>query len=73
MAGLIDVDAERARLEKEIAKLESGMRSVSGKLNNKKFMDNAPEAVVTKERAKAEQMSTAMAALKVKLEELLKI
>ncbi len=73
MAGLIDVDAERARLEKEIAKLETGMRAVSGKLNNKKFMDNAPEVVVAKERAKSEQMSTALASLREKLEQLLQI
>lgn len=73
MAGLIDVEAERARLEKEIAKLESGMKAVSAKLNNKKFMDNAPEAVVAKERGKAEQMSTALTALQEKLEELSKM
>ncbi len=71
MAGLIDVDAERTRLEKEIAKLDKGMKAVSGKLNNKKFMDNAPEAVVAKERDKAEQMSTALTALREKLEQLL--
>jgi len=71
MAGLIDVEAERARLEKEIAKLESGMKAVSSKLNNKKFMDKAPEAVVAKERGKAEQMSNALTALQEKLEELI--
>jgi len=70
MAGLIDVDAERARLEKEIAKLETGMKAVSAKLNNKKFMDNAPEAVIAKERGKAQQMSGALTALQEKLEEL---
>lgn len=70
MAGLIDIEAERARLEKEIAKLESGMKAVSGKLNNKKFMDNAPEAVVAKERGKAEKMSAALTALQEKLGEL---
>ena len=73
MAGLIDVDAERARLEKEIAKLTTGMKTVSGKLNNKKFTDNAPEAVVAKERRKAEQMSTALTALQEKFEELVKL
>jgi len=73
MAGLIDVDAERARLEKEIAKLTTGMKAVSGKLNNKKFTDNAPEAVVAKERRKAEQMSTALTALQEKFEELVKL
>jgi len=73
MAGLIDVEAERARLEKEIGKLETGMKAVSAKLNNKKFMDNAPEAVVGKERGKAEQMSAALTALQEKLEELVKM
>lgn len=71
MAGLIDVDAERVRLEKEITKLESGMKAVSAKLSNKKFTDNAPEAVVEKERAKSEQMSTALHALQEKLTQLL--
>ena len=71
MAGLIDVGAERARLEKEIAKLETGMKAVSAKLNNKKFMDNAPEAVIAKERGKAQQMSGALTALQEKLEELM--
>jgi len=40
-------------------------------LNNKKFMDNAPDAVVEKERSKAEQMSAALSALQEKLEQLL--
>ena len=71
MAGLIDVGAERARLEKEIAKLETGLKAVSAKLNNKKFMDNAPEAVIAKERGKAQQMSGALTALQEKLEELM--
>jgi valyl-tRNA synthetase len=73
MAGLIDIEAERARLEKEIAKLEAGMAAVSAKLNNKKFMENAPEAVVAKERGKAEQLSAALTALQEKLEELVRV
>lgn len=73
MAGLIDVDAERTRLEKEINKLESGMKAVSAKLNNKKFMANAPDAVVEKERSKAEQMTAALNALQEKLSQLLQM
>ena len=73
MAGLIDIEAERTRLEKEIAKLEAGMAAVSAKLNNKKFMENAPEAIVAKEREKAEQISAALTALQKKLEELVKM
>ena len=63
LAGLIDVDAERARLAKEIAKLEGG-------LANAKFVDNAPEAVVAKERDKQEQMTQALQSLQAKQDQL---
>lgn len=70
LAGLIDVAAEQARLNKEIAKLEGALKAVSGKLGNAKFVDNAPAEVVAKEKAKQEQMSASVAALKTKLEQL---
>ena len=70
LAGLIDVEAERARLNKEIARLEGGLKSVSGKLGNKKFVDNAPDAVVEKEREKEKQMSAALAAFQQQLQQL---
>ncbi|NDV62766.1 valine--tRNA ligase [Puniceicoccales bacterium CK1056] len=46
LAHSIDVAAERERLEKELAKLEKGIKAGEAKLNNPKFVDNAPEAVV---------------------------
>jgi len=46
LAGTIDVSAERERLGKELQKLEKGIRAGEGKLNNSKFVDNAPAAVV---------------------------
>jgi valyl-tRNA synthetase len=67
LAGLIDADVEQARLQKEIAKLETGLNVVSKKLNNQKFIANAPEAVVNKERGKEAEMSGALAALQEKL------
>jgi valyl-tRNA synthetase len=70
MAGLIDVAAEQARLDKEIAKLEGGIKAVGGKLGNAKFVDNAPEAVVAKEREKLAEMESAVTALRTKREEL---
>ena len=70
MAGLIDVKAERARLQKEIAKLEAGLKAVEGKLGKQKFIDKAPAAVVDKERSKQTQMSAALAALQEKLGQL---
>jgi len=60
MAGLIDVEAELARLSKQIAKLEQGVKQLSGKLSNDKFVANAPAAVVAKEREKLAEMQTAL-------------
>jgi len=70
MAGLIDVAAEQARLDKEIGKLEGGIKAVDGKLGNAKFVDNAPDAVVAKEREKLAEMESAVVALRTKREEL---
>ncbi len=70
LAGLIDVDAERARLDKEIAKLDKLIKSISAKLENEKFVSNAPEAVVTKEKDKLEQASNSRSALQAKLDQL---
>ncbi|WP_119343425.1 valine--tRNA ligase [Facilibium subflavum] len=52
LAGLIDVEAERSRLEKEKAKLDKEITRLSGKLNNQKFIANAPQDVVEKEKQK---------------------
>ncbi|REL31787.1 valine--tRNA ligase [Thalassotalea euphylliae] len=59
MAGLIDKDAELARLSKGIEKLEKDVQRVKGKLSNENFVGKAPEAVIEKEKAKlAEAKST---------------
>ncbi|MCH9691066.1 MAG: valine--tRNA ligase [Gammaproteobacteria bacterium] len=59
MAGLIDVQAESARLEKEINRLSKELDRLSGKLNNPKFVAKAPLEVVTKERNKLTELATA--------------
>ena len=59
MAGLIDKDAELARLDKAIDKLTKDADRVRAKLGNESFVGKAPEAVINKEKAKlAEAMST---------------
>ena len=60
LAGLIDKEAELARLNKEIEKLEKSLKAVEGKLNNKNFVDRAPEAVVNKEKEKAATMQSSL-------------
>jgi len=54
IADAIDVAAEQARLEKEIAKLDGEVKRFEGKLANEKFIANAPEAVVETERERLE-------------------
>ena len=50
----IDVDAEKDRIQKELDYLHGFVRSVRKKLDNERFVSNAPEAVVHKERQKLE-------------------
>ncbi|ABO22794.1 valine--tRNA ligase [Shewanella loihica] len=52
MAGLIDVAAEMARIDKQFEKLVGEAKRIEGKLNNQGFVAKAPEAVIEKERAK---------------------
>ncbi|PAJ75185.1 valine--tRNA ligase [Pseudoalteromonas sp. NBT06-2] len=63
MAGLIDVAAEVARLNKQLEKLEKELARVTGKLNNEKFVSKAPEAVLNKEKAIFAELSEAKAKL----------
>lgn len=63
MAGLIDKDAELARLDKEIARLDGEVKRVGGKLSNAVFVDKAPAEVIDKERAKLAEAEQAKAKL----------
>jgi len=58
MAGLIDTQAELARLNKQLEKTAKELNTISGKLNNEKFVANAPQAVISKERAKQAELQT---------------
>jgi len=67
LKGVIDLSAERARLEKEIAKADADIKRVDAKLGNEKFVANAPEEIVEEEKEKRE----AAVARKVKIVEAL--
>ncbi|WP_255731380.1 valine--tRNA ligase [Solibacillus palustris] len=54
LAGLINIDEEIARLEKELEKWAKEVKLVSGKLSNERFVSKAPEALVAAEREKLE-------------------
>ncbi|MDI1346797.1 MAG: valine--tRNA ligase, partial [Pseudolabrys sp.] len=55
LVGVIDLNAERARLAKEMQKAEADIKRVDAKLSNEKFVANAPEEVVDEEKAKREE------------------
>ena len=52
LAGLINIEEEIKRLEKELAKWTDEVKRVQGKLGNERFVANAPAEVVEAERAK---------------------
>ena len=60
LAGLIDVAAERARLDKEIARRRQELARIEGKLGNAGFVAKAPAEVVAKERERAAEIQNAI-------------
>ena len=63
LAGLIDFDAERARLEREEEKLVKEIEKLAGRLGNTGFVDKAPPEVVARERARLAELEGAREAL----------
>ena len=64
LAELVDLEAERARLAKEIEKAEKYLTSIEKKLSNEKFVSKAPEAVVQRERDNLDKTRALIAQLK---------
>jgi valyl-tRNA synthetase len=58
LKGLIDISAERTRLEKEMKKVENDIARVDAKLSNADFLKRAPDEVVDGEREKREEASS---------------
>jgi valyl-tRNA synthetase len=56
MAGLIDKQAELARLGKEIQRIKNDLPRVEGKLSNPAFVDKAPQDVIDKEKTKLAEL-----------------
>jgi valyl-tRNA synthetase len=66
---MVDLDAERARLETDQEKLAQEIARVSGLLNSP-FAQKAPEAVVAKERDKLAQLEASYAEISERLQTL---
>jgi len=70
LEGIIDIDAEVDRLQKEIQRLEGFQKGIQKKLENPKFVESAPEDVVAKERKKLDDSSQSLESYRTMLEEL---
>jgi valyl-tRNA synthetase len=70
MKGLIDVDAERKRLGKLMAKVQADLDRARAKLDNPNFVSNAPADVVTQEKQRAADFERQIAQLGEQLEKL---
>jgi valyl-tRNA synthetase len=68
LAGLIDKAAERARLQKNIQKLEQDVARLGSKLGNENFVSRAPKEVVDKEREKLADAESSLASLRAQLQ-----
>ena len=70
LGSMIDIEAERAKIEQQLKHLEGFLAGIKKKLSNEKFVANAPEAVVALERKKQSDSEEKIATLKDALEKL---
>ncbi len=71
LEGLIDIDQETAKLEKEKGKVLADLKKVEAKLNNDKFLSNAPPDIVAKEKDKKETFSAKLSKIEDNMKSLL--
>ena len=69
-AELVDIEKERARIEKELDKARAQLEAQNKKLANESFVSRAPEAVVNAERERAEKAKALIANLEESLAKL---
>ena len=70
LEGLVDFDAERARLTKERDRVRADLERLERKLSNEGFLSKASAEVIEKDRAKAGELADAFATLGAQLDEL---
>jgi len=70
LADILDLDAEAARLKKDIGGVEIEIKKISGKLNNPNFLAKAPDEVVTENRRRLDDEQTKLDGLTAALSRL---
>jgi valyl-tRNA synthetase len=71
LAGLVDPEKERERLERELKKIDKDLATVERKLGNQEFIARAPAAVVEQEHARQRELSETQSRLRAALARLL--
>ncbi|MFH2036679.1 MAG: valine--tRNA ligase [Candidatus Zixiibacteriota bacterium] len=71
LKGLINVDAEKTRLEKELTNLKDQLEKMSKKLANADFLKNAPKDVIERDKGKKKDIEERVEKLNANLEQLL--
>ncbi|MXZ21603.1 MAG: valine--tRNA ligase [Caldilineaceae bacterium SB0665_bin_25] len=70
LAGMVDLEAERKRLQKELDNVDNQIRRAAGLLSNENFVGRAPEQVVQRERDKLEDLNAQRDQVAASLEQL---
>jgi valyl-tRNA synthetase len=70
LAGIIDKDAEKTRLNKQRERIATDLARSKGKLGNEKFVNNAPADVVTQEKQRVAEFERQISQLDEQLERL---
>lgn len=73
LAGLVDVQAELQRIEKLMARERAGLKQSRAKMDNRRFVDNAPESVVEQERQRLADHEANLSRLVAQLAQLEKL
>ena len=66
----IDVEAEKARISKEVERISAEIAKCNAKLGNEAFVARAPEAVVVQEKARLTEFNALIDKLKIQLQQL---
>jgi valyl-tRNA synthetase len=70
LAGMVDIEAEKARLSKEIEILQREISKLTQRLGDEQFTSKAPAAVIEKEKSRLQEYENKSARMKTELEQL---
>ena len=73
MTGLVDMEAEQARIEKELGNAQGEIERLSRQLNNPNFVERAPEKLVSDQRARLALVDEQVGVLERRLTDLKKL